>query len=95
MSSFDNINCSGQTIALPARKYHSLNFLGATDGTAYVDGEFFALYDDNTTESLGFVVAPYWLQNPSDGPITAPFLNEGLSNGTTYRNCAISSILFC
>ncbi|KAF8916474.1 alpha-L-fucosidase-domain-containing protein [Mucidula mucida] len=86
MSTYDNINCSGQTISLPSGNYHSFNFLGATDGIGYVNGEFTALYDDNTTEPLGFVVAPWWLKNPSDGPITAPFLNMGLSNGTTFRN---------
>ncbi|KAK0442753.1 glycoside hydrolase [Desarmillaria tabescens] len=86
----DNINCSGQIIGVPPGKYHSFNFLGATDGTSYVNGEFMALYDDNTTEFLGFVVAPWWLQNPSNGPITAPFLNMGLSNGTTCRNYNIS-----
>ncbi|KAK0237964.1 glycoside hydrolase [Armillaria nabsnona] len=86
----DNINCSGQIISIPPGKYHSFNFLGATDGTSYVNGEFTALYDDNTTESLGFVVAPWWFQNPSNGPITAPFLNMGLSNGTTFRNYNIT-----
>lgn len=67
MSVNDNINCSGQTIALPHGKYHSFNFLGATDGIAYVNGEFQAIYDDGTVEPLGFVVAPWWLKNPSDG----------------------------
>ncbi|KAF9007312.1 glycoside hydrolase [Hymenopellis radicata] len=90
MSVYDNINCSGQTINLPPGKYHSFNFLGATDGIGYVNGEFIALYDDNTTEPLGFVVAPWWLKNPSNGPITAPFLNMGLSNGTTFRNYNIT-----
>lgn len=71
MSTFDNINCSGQTIDVPRGKYHSFNFLGATDGTAFVNGEFTALYDDNTTEALGFVVAPWWLKNPSDGYVFA------------------------
>jgi alpha-L-fucosidase len=64
---FDNIKCSGQNITLPRGKYHSFNFVGATDGTAYVNGEFAALYDDGSVESLGFVVAPWWLKNPSDG----------------------------
>ncbi|KAK1235299.1 hypothetical protein PQX77_001488, partial [Marasmius sp. AFHP31] len=63
----DNINCSGQTIKLPRGRYHSFNFLGATDGISYVNGEFFALYEGGETESLGFVVAPWWLKNPSDG----------------------------
>ncbi|ESK89470.1 glycoside hydrolase family 29 protein [Moniliophthora roreri MCA 2997] len=87
---YDNINCSGQTIELPRGKYHSFNFLGATDGTAYVNGEFFALYEGGEMESLGFVVAPWWLKNPSDGPITAPFLNEGDKNGSTHRNWNIT-----
>ncbi|KAI5834341.1 glycoside hydrolase [Schizophyllum commune Tattone D] len=86
----DNINCTGQTIEVPRGQYHSFNFLGATDGIAYVNGEFFAVYDDNSTESLGFVVAPWWLKNPSDGPITAPYLNEGLANGTTHKNYNIT-----
>ncbi|KAJ7598895.1 glycoside hydrolase [Mycena floridula] len=90
MSVNDNVNCSGQTISVPQGKYHSFNFLGATDGIAFVNGEFFAIYDDNTTESLGFVVAPWWLKNPSNGPITTPFLNYGLSNGTTFRNYNIT-----
>ncbi|KAK1221554.1 hypothetical protein PQX77_015673 [Marasmius sp. AFHP31] len=85
----DNINCSGQTIKLPRGRYHSFNFLGATDGISYVNGEFFALYEGGETESLGFVVAPWWLKNPSDGPITAPFLNEGDANGT-HRNWNIT-----
>jgi len=41
--------------------------MGATDGIAYVNGEFAALYEDGSSESLGFVVAPWWLKNPSDG----------------------------
>ncbi|KAK7047364.1 hypothetical protein VNI00_006595 [Paramarasmius palmivorus] len=86
----DNINCSGQTIQLPQGKYYSFNWLGATDGIAYVNGEFFAVYEDGTTESLGFVIAPWWLKNPSDGPITAPFLNEGDNNGSTRRNWNIT-----
>ena len=39
----DNINCTGQTIEVPRGQYHSFNFLGATDGIAYVNGEFFAV----------------------------------------------------
>ena len=64
---YDNINCMGQTIPLPRGKYHSFNFLGATDGSATLNGEFFVIYDDHTIESLGFVIAPWWLANPSDG----------------------------
>lgn len=71
MSTLDNIQCSGQTIKVPRGKYLSFNFLGATDGIAFVNGEFTALYDDNTTEPLGFVVAPWWLKNPSDGYVSA------------------------
>jgi alpha-L-fucosidase len=65
----DNINCSGQTIELPRGRYHSFNFLGATDGTASdtVNGEFVAIYDSGETEKLGFVVPPWWSRNPSDG----------------------------
>ena len=63
----DNINCSGQTVKLPRGRYNSFSFLGATDGISYVNGEFFALYEGGEAESLGFVVAPWWLKNPSDG----------------------------
>ncbi|KAK7047335.1 hypothetical protein VNI00_006566 [Paramarasmius palmivorus] len=90
----DNINCSGQTIELPRGRYHSFNFLGATDGTASetVNGEFVAIYESGETENLGFVVPPWWSRNPSDGPVTAPFLNQGYinANGSTHINGNVS-----
>jgi len=65
MSVLDNVNCSGQVIPVPVGKYHSFGWLGATDGFGYLNANFTAIYEDNSTESLGYVVAPWWLSNPS------------------------------
>ncbi|KAK7462834.1 hypothetical protein VKT23_007411 [Stygiomarasmius scandens] len=67
MSVLDNVNCSGQVIPVPVGKYHSFGWLGATDGFGYLNANFTAIYEDNSTESLGYVVAPWWLSNPSVG----------------------------